>query len=44
MKSKLIKISTAAALLVAASAAMASTMDCCGSIECCLRMLMECCG
>ncbi len=44
MKSKLIKISAAAALLAAASAAMASTMDCCDSIECCLRMLMECCG
>ncbi|MTW03516.1 hypothetical protein [Pseudoduganella ginsengisoli] len=44
MKNTLIKCSAAAALLAAASAAMASTMDCCGSIECCLRMLAQCCG
>lgn len=43
MKSKLIKLSAAVALLVAGSAAMASTLDCCGSIECCLRMLAGCC-
>lgn len=39
MKSKLIKLAAAAILLAASAAAMASNMDCCGSIECCLRML-----
>ncbi|MBB3219811.1 hypothetical protein [Pseudoduganella umbonata] len=43
MKSKLIKISIAAGLLAASAGAFAAANGCCGSIECCLKMLASCC-
>ena len=43
MKSTLIKISIAAGLLAASAGAYAAANDCCGSIECCLKMLASCC-
>ncbi|SFV10313.1 hypothetical protein [Pseudoduganella namucuonensis] len=43
MKSKLIKLSAAAVLMTISAVALASNMDCCASIECCLRMLADCC-
>ena len=43
MKSKLVKISIAAGLLAASAGAFASVNGCCGSIECCLKMLASCC-
>lgn len=43
MKSIVIKTASAVALLAVSAAAMASTMDCCMSIECCLKMLADCC-
>lgn len=42
MKSILIKTSAAAALLATSAFAFAANMDCCASIECCLKMLACC--
>lgn len=42
MKSKLIKAASAAALLLASVGAYASTLDCCGDLACCLKMLACC--
>ncbi|WP_259772427.1 hypothetical protein [Pseudoduganella albidiflava] len=42
MKSKLVKITIAAGLLAASTAAFAAANGCCGSIECCLKMLACC--
>jgi hypothetical protein len=42
MKSKLIKISAAGALLLASAGAFAASMDCCGDLACCLKMLACC--
>ncbi|WP_267873324.1 hypothetical protein [Massilia yuzhufengensis] len=42
MKKKLAKIAAVAGLAVVSTAAFAATKGCCGSIECCLRML-GCC-
>lgn len=43
MKSIIIKASALAAILLASAGAYAATtMDCCGSVECCLKML-SCC-
>jgi hypothetical protein len=43
MKMKLIKLAAAAGLVVVSTAAFAATNGCCGSIECCLKMLAACC-
>lgn len=42
MKNKLIKLSAAAGLALASTAAFAAVNGCCASIECCLMML-GCC-
>lgn len=42
VKKKLAKIAAVAGLAVVSTAAFAATKGCCGSIECCLRML-GCC-
>lgn len=43
MKSKLVKTAIAAALAVTSFAAFAASSDCCTGIDCCLRMLADCC-
>lgn len=43
MKSKIIKISAAVALMATSVFAFAASSDCCASIECCLKMLAGCC-
>jgi hypothetical protein len=42
MKSKIVKITTAVALLATSAVAFAATSDCCVSVECCIKML-SCC-
>jgi len=42
MKSFIIKTTAALGLLGASAIAMASSMDCCNGVECCMRML-SCC-
>ena len=43
MKSIIIKASAATAIVLASAGAYAATtMDCCGSLECCLNMLACC--
>lgn len=43
MKSIIIKSSAATAILLASAGAYAATaMDCCASLECCLKMLACC--
>ncbi|HEX8404372.1 MAG TPA: hypothetical protein VF670_07135 [Duganella sp.] len=43
MKSTIIKASAATAILLASAGAYAATtMDCCASVECCLKMLACC--
>jgi hypothetical protein len=42
MKSKLIKAAAAAILLSGSAVAYAASNGCCGSIECCLKMLACC--
>lgn len=43
MKTKLIKIGGAAALLLASAGAMAATFDCCGDMACCIERMLACC-
>ncbi len=42
MKSKIIKVTAAVALLGASAFAFAANNDCCSSIECCIKMLACC--
>ena len=42
MKSIIIKASAVTAILLASAGAYASTMDCCGGLECCVKMLACC--
>jgi hypothetical protein len=42
MKSTLIKLASASALLLASAGAFAASMDCCGDLACCLKMLACC--
>ncbi|SHG95526.1 hypothetical protein [Massilia sp. CF038] len=42
MKSTIFKVTAALALAATSVAALAGTHDCCGGIECCIRML-SCC-
>ena len=44
MKSKLIKATVAFTLLAGSAAAYAAANGCCGSVECCLKMLACCLG
>jgi hypothetical protein len=44
MKSTLIKTAVAMTLLVGSAAAYAAANGCCGSVECCLKMLACCLG
>jgi hypothetical protein len=44
MKKLLVKIAAAIGLSAVSVVAMAASMDCCADIECCLRMLANCCG
>jgi hypothetical protein len=42
MKSKIIKVGAAVALLATSAVAFAASNDCCSSIECCIKMLACC--
>jgi hypothetical protein len=42
MKSKIVKITAIVALMATSAVAFAATNDCCGGIECCIKML-SCC-
>ena len=42
MKSMLIKTAAVAAAVLASAGAYAATMDCCGDLACCLKMLACC--
>ncbi|WP_268878626.1 hypothetical protein [Rugamonas aquatica] len=42
MKSIIIKATAVTAILLASAGAYASTMDCCGGLECCVKMLACC--
>ena len=42
MKLNIVKIAAVFGLLATSAVAYAATSDCCGSVECCMRMLACC--